>query len=73
MKKCILFLSVFLVINSCKQPKETKAPQVREEIKLAKELLSQAETEARADIMDIKKYEDANALLTIALEKNNRE
>ena len=72
MKKIIVLLSILSIVSSCTQNDETNRLQAREDIKKAKDLLTQAETQARAGDSNLKKYEDASVLLTAALEKNDR-
>ena len=72
MKKIIVLFSILSVIESCTQNDDTQRLQAREDIKKAKDLLTQAETQARAGDTDLKKYEEATTFLSAALEKNNR-
>ena len=63
MKRIIyLFIPLFL-ISSCKQNDEAKRLEARTDIKKAKDILTQAEVEARADIQATQKYQEARQKL----------
>ena len=57
MKKIIVLLSILSIISSCTQNDDTQRFKARENIKKAKDLLTQAETQARAGDTNLKKYE----------------